>query len=170
MPLWALAGVSLLAAGDGAAGIRWSVPRSWTAQAPRHMRVATYSVPGVKGSAPGECGVFYFGKGHGGGVEENFDRWAAQFEGAAPPKKGLRTVGSFKVHSIRLSGTYLDPGGPQMQSRGRRPGYQLLGAIVEAPEGLVFFKCTGPAETLRAAEPDFEKMIDSLARGNSTAL
>jgi hypothetical protein len=46
----------------------------------------------------------------------------------------------------------------------KKPGYRLLGAIVEAPEGPVFFKLTGPAKTVAVAKADFEKMLSSLSR------
>ena len=68
-------------------------------------------------------------------------RWTKQFEGAGAPKKGEKTVHGLRVHTIDISGTYLASGGPMMQSQGKKPGYRLTGAIVEAPRGLVFFKC-----------------------------
>jgi hypothetical protein len=123
-----------------AGGVKWTTGASWKLAAPRQMRVATYEVPAAPGSEPGECGVFYFGKGQGGSIEDNFDRWIKQFEGAAPAKKAEKTVHELRVHTIDVSGTYLASGGPMMQSQGKKPGYRLLGAIVEAPRGLVFFK------------------------------
>ena len=57
-----------------------------------------------------------------------------------------------------------------MQSQGKKPGYRLLGAIVEAPNGMVFFKCTGPAATISKAQADFDRMIGSLAKSGATAL
>ena len=38
------------------------------------------------------------------------------------------------------------------------------GAIVEAPEGLVFFKLTGPLNTVAAAENDFNSLLGSVHR------
>ena len=134
------------------------------------MRVATYEIPAGPGSEPGECGVFHFGQGQGGSVEENLSRWAQQFETAAPPKKGEKTVHGLRVHTIEVSGTYLASGGPMMQSQGKKPGYRLLGAIVEAPGGLVFFKCTGPAATIGKAQPDFESLVGSLAKAPAAKL
>jgi hypothetical protein len=55
-----------------------------------------------------------------------------------------------------------------MQSQGKKPGYRLLGAIVEAPEGLVFLKCTGPAATLSAAERDFQNLLRSMKKAAVT--
>jgi len=51
-----------------------------------------------------------------------------------------------------------------MQSQGSRPNYRLLGAIVEAPGGLVFFKCTGPAATIATAEKGFAALVASLRK------
>jgi hypothetical protein len=156
---------------DGtAAGVKWTVPASWKLDAARPMRVATYAIPAAPGAEAGECGVFFFGKGQGGGVDENLNRWVSQFEGGAPPKKSEKTVGGWKVHLVDVSGTYLAPGGPMMQSQGKKPGYRLLGAIVEAPNGMVFFKCTGPAATISKAQADFDRMIGSLAKSAATAL
>ena len=161
-----LAAASLLATLEGAAGgLRWTVPERWEATAQRPMRVATYKIPAAAGSGTedGECGIFYFGKGQGGSVEENLERWTAQFEASAPLKKSVRTVNRLKVHTIEIAGTYLSPGGPMMQSQGKRPGWRLSGTIVEAPEGLVFFKCTGPAATIEKARKELDALLASLA-------
>jgi hypothetical protein len=158
---------SAQAAGTGTAGgIQWKVPSSWTAEKGSSMRVATYKVPGAKPDAAGECAVFFFGPGQGGSVEANIERWSRQFEGSPKPETSGRSVNGLPVTVARLSGTYLAPGGPMMQSQGKRPGYRLLGAIVEAPEGLVFFKLTGPAATVGDAEKAFESLVSSLVRGS----
>jgi len=167
--------VSAAAAAAGAvegaaAGVQWIAPASWKLQPARSMRVATYEIPAAPASEAGECGVFYFGQGKGGGVDDNLERWAGQFEAAAPPKKETRTIHDLRVHTIDLSGTYLASGGPMMQSQGKKPGYRLLGAIVEAPRGLVFFKCTGPAATLGKAQADFQSLLGSLAKSSASRL
>ena len=153
-----------------AAGVQWTAPASWKLLAARSMRVATYEIPAASGSEPGECGVFHFGEGRGGSVEDNLTRWAGQFESAAAPKKESRTVRGLRVHTIDLSGTYLASGGPMMQTQAKKPGYRLLGAIVEAPRGLVFFKCTGPAATIGKAQPEFETLVGSLAKSAAAKL
>ncbi len=153
-----------------AAGVRWSVPVGWTEQPPRPMRVATYTVPAAKGAEPGECAVFYFGKGQGGSVEENIARWSQQFERAPRALRTEKTVRGLHVHLADISGTYLAPSGPMMQSQGKKPNFRLLAAIVEAPEGLIFFKCTGPAATLAKSQPDFDKLILSFSRAETTQL
>jgi hypothetical protein len=147
---------------ESAGGIQWTVPARWSAGAGSAMRVATYAVPAAKGSEPGECAVFFFGAGQGGTVDANVERWGKQFEGSPRPEQTATTVAGLRVTRAQVAGAYLAPGGPMMQSTGKRPGYRLLGAIVEAPEGNVFFKLTGPAATVAAAKPDFEALVASL--------
>jgi hypothetical protein len=161
---------AVLAAEGMTGGVKWTIPSTWKLQASRPMRVATYDVPAASGSEPGECGVFYFGTGQGGGVDENINRWVQQFEGASPAKKSARKVNGLEVHSVEVAGTYLAPSGPMMQSSGKKPNWRLLGAIVEAPHGLVFFKCVGPAATIGKAQPDFDRLVSSLAKSTGTAL
>jgi len=38
----------------------------------------------------------------------------------------------------------------------------MRGAIVEAPQGLVFFKLTGPLNTVAAAEGDLNALLNTL--------
>jgi hypothetical protein len=40
----------------------------------------------------------------------------------------------------------------------------MLGAIVEGPQGAVFFKFTAPAKTVAAQQPAFERLIQSVSR------
>ena len=153
-----------LAAPSAAGGIRWTVPARWTSGAGSAMRVATYAVPAANGAEPGECAVFFFGTGQGGGIDDNVARWAKQFEGAPAPKKTTATVAGMRVTRAEVAGAYLAPGGPMMQSTGKKAGYRLLGAIVEAPEGNVFFKLTGPASTIGAAQAEFDALVASVRK------
>ena len=159
-----MAGSILAAQGLSSAGVRWTIPTGWAEQPARPMRVATYRVPPVKAEEAGECGVFYFGKSQGGGVDENVARWKSQFEAGPAATTSDETVGGMTVHRVQAAGTYLASAGPMVQGGEKKPGYRLLGAIVEAPEGLVFFKCTGPAATIAANEKAFDGMIRSLER------
>jgi len=80
------------------------------------------------------------------------------------PAQSEREVSGMKLTLVQIAGAYLAPAGPMMQSTGKKENYRLLGAIVEAPEGLVFFKLVGPAATITAAEGEFHAMIASLAK------
>ncbi len=147
-----------------AGGIRWTVPARWSIGAGSAMRVATYAVPGTKVAGAAECAVFFFGPGQGGSVDANVERWGRQFEGTPSPVRTTETVAGLRVTRAQVSGTYLAPGGPMMQSTGKKPGEKLLGAIVEAPEGNVFFKLTGPTATVTAVKADFDAMIASIRK------
>lgn len=153
-----------LAAQGGAAGVKWETPAKWKELPARQMRVATYSVPAAPGDAePAECAIFFFGTGQGGDAESNIQRWAGQFEGSSKPARSTRSSGDMKVQIVEIEGTYTGSGGPMMtQAPVKKAGYKLLGAIVPAPEGSVFFKLTGPAKTVNAARGDFDALIASI--------
>jgi len=147
------------------AGIEWTVPQQWKEQPQRQMRVATYAIPSADVNVDeGECAVFYFGNNQGGGIDMNIDRWAAQFENSPKPDRSSKEINGIKVTFVTIDGTYLAPSGPMMQSQGKKPGYRLLGAIVEAPDGLVFFKFTGPKKTVGAAATEFTSLIQSIKK------
>jgi hypothetical protein len=151
---------------DGTAGIQWTVPANWKPEAPRPMRAATYSV----GDA--ECGVYYFGPGQGGSVQQNLDRWIGQFEepGGRPSKEVARgkteTINGLKVTTVDVSGTYTGAGGPMASEKSSKPDYRLLGAIVETSQGPVFFKFTGPAKAIAAHQTEFVHILKSLRRAS----
>jgi hypothetical protein len=156
---------SLGSASNAIAGVKWSVPKRWVIQGPREMRVATYTVPAAEGDTEqGECAVFYFGNDAGGSVDANIDRWVGQFEATGIPARSEREIGGMKATLVQIAGAYLAPAGPMMQSTGKKENYRLLGAIVQGPQGSVFFKCTGPARTLTAAEGEFMAMVESLTK------
>jgi hypothetical protein len=147
------------------AGVEWSYPSRWTKGAPRPMRAATYLVPAAEGDAEGgECALFYFGSDQGGDVESNIERWGSQFENADKAVKSTLQVDGMNVTRVEIAGTYLSPAGPMMQSQGKKGNYRLLGAIVEAPGGMVFFKFTGPSKTVGEAEAEFDAMLGSIGK------
>jgi hypothetical protein len=147
-------------------GVTWDRPASWTAQSERMMRLATYTVPGPGGAGEAECAVFYFGPGQGGTVEANMERWIGEFETPAKPERSSGSVNGVAVARVRVMGTYRAHAGG-MGGKDDAPAaahQELVGAIVQAPGGSVFFKLTGPAATVDAAYPDFDRMILSLRR------
>ena len=155
-----------LGQGKGAvAGVQWSIPKRWSDQGARQMRVATYTIPAAQGDPePAECAVFYFGSSQGGGTDMNIDRWVGQFETSNLPARSSREIDGMKVTLVQIAGTYLSPGGPMMESQGKKENYRLLGAIVEGSQGSVFFKLTGPAKTVGECEGEFDAMIGSIAK------
>lgn len=154
---------------DAVAGAEWTAPKSWTRQPDRPMRVATYAVAPTKGdSEPAELGIFYFGPNQGGGVDANVARWIGQFEqpdgkpSDKAAKTGKKKIAGMQVTTIDLTGNYMASMGPMSPVKEKKADWRLLGAIVEAPEGAVFFKMVGPKATVAAAQKDFDKLLKSL--------
>ena len=148
-----------------AAGVIWSYPSRWTKGAQRQMRVVTYVIPAAEGDAePAECAVSYFGTAAGGAVDMNIARWSGQFEGEPAPVRKDETVDGMNVAKVQLAGTYLAPAGPMMQATGKKENFRLYGAIVDAPEGKLFFKLTGPAKTVEGAGAELDAMIGSITK------
>ena len=50
------------------------------------------------------------------------------------------------------------------QEPSKKPNFRMRAAIIEAPEGLVFFKFTGPLNTVAASENDFNSLLASVHR------
>jgi hypothetical protein len=161
----AISAASVLA--ESAAGVRWTAPATWKAEAARPMRAATYTIPlatGDQGTA--ECVVNYFGPGQGGGVDANIERWRGQVLGAdgkpASAKIDKRTGRGVPITVIDTTGSYTGMGGPMMGGSKPAAGYRLIGAIIEGPGGSVFFKLTGPAKTIAAQQKNFEQLLASI--------
>jgi hypothetical protein len=151
------------------AGISWGVPSGWTEGAVGPMRVATYNVPAAAGdSEGGEVGVFFFGPGQGGDVTANLNRWYGQIEqpdgrpSAQAAKVDRRTVNGIEVTTVVVDGTFLWSPRPMSPDKVKKPGYRLMGAIAQAPEGNVFFKLTAPTKTALGA--GFDAFLATLRR------
>lgn len=166
----AAASASAEAAMRGA--LRWDDPAGWVKRKPSNaMRVAEYAIPKQgKDTEDAELAINTFASAPGNTVEANIDRWIRQFDPQGSKEeveKKSREVKGLKVHTVALNGTYkgmMMPGSPASKAK---EGYRLAGAVVETPNGLWFFKMTGPQATVKAAEPAFEKLIDSLRKGDA---
>lgn len=112
--------------------------------------------------------VYFFGKGSGGSVQANLDRWSGQFTGPggkpAAAKILTQNIHGLRVTTIDVSGAYSGMGGPLATQTKVVPGYRLLGAIIEGPDGNVFIKFAGPAKTIAANQPRFEQLLGSFSK------
>ena len=152
--------------GPTAGGITWEAPDPFRSRRPTGgMRAAEYVVPEQnQGETPAMLTVFHFGRGRGGTVDENVQRWLGQIErpaGAEPSIRGRRVSG-LSVTVVDVVGTYREmsmPGAaPAVAVRDQR----FLGAVVEAPDGLVFFKLVGERVVVDRAGDAFEALIDTI--------
>ncbi|MFQ5606566.1 MAG: hypothetical protein ACE5GA_01360 [Candidatus Zixiibacteriota bacterium] len=153
-----------------AAGANWRIPSSWEIAPPAPMRAGTYLAAASEGDSEGaECRVNFFGAGQGGSVEGNINRWRGQMEvsgqqGATPePLVSEVAVNGLKVSVIELTGTYLHKARPMARQFTRKPGFKMFAAIVMAPEGVLFFKMTGPEKTMEGEREAFRQMLGSLS-------
>ena len=138
-------------------------PANWEwVESSSQMRKAELKVVDEKTKTKAEVVFYHFGQGAAGGTQANVDRWLGQF---AEPRDRINAkteesaVGKHKVTYVSAEGTYKSgmPGGAQTPM----PNYALLGAIIEASEGSVFVKMTGPKELTRSATADFKKLVES---------
>ena len=151
-----------------AVGLRFSVPKDWTrVPAASDVRAAQWKIPGPDGQ-DGELVLFFFGKGKGGGTQENLDRWFGQFAqpDGRPSRDAAvtttRTVNGLRVTSVELGGTY---GGSQMGGGGAaqpKPDSHMLAAVVEGEGGPWFFKAVGPKSTMAGAKSGFDALLASV--------
>ena len=142
-------------------------PTGWVAQQPSSsMRVAQYGLPGPAGEAT--LGIFFFGPGQGGSVEANIERWYGQFsqEDGQPAqgRRWTRQVGDIEITGLDISGTF--SGGMGMGNADPEVDYRMLGAIAVHRSGTVFFKMTGPAQTVEQWAASFDEFLDSLQAGS----
>lgn len=150
-------------ASGAVAGIHWSVPKRWSELGSKPMRIATYGIPTAQGDAESaECAVYFFGAGQGGTVDQNVDRWIGQFENPSSPSRNTKEINGISVTTVKVGGTYVGMEG--MQSSGKKEHYALLGAIINAPQGWVFLKLTGPENTVNAGEAEFNALLGSIAK------
>jgi len=137
-------------------------PANWEwVESASPMRKAELKVVYQKTKAKAEVVFYHFGPGGAGGAQANVDRWLGQF---VEPRDKINaktedsTVGKHKVTYVSAEGTYKSgmPGGAQTPM----PNYALLGAIIEASEGSVFVKMTGPKELAKSTAQAFKKMVE----------
>jgi hypothetical protein len=138
-------------------------PAAWEwVESASPMRKAQLKVNSEDKKSSAEVVFFHFGQGQGGDTKANIDRWFSQFEGPREklnPKTEEKTVAGRKVTYVHAEGTYLD--GPPFGQKTPRPGYALLGAILESEEGNVFVKFTGPSALTKSSQAAFQKMVES---------
>lgn len=148
-----------------------AVPADWRKVPPSSsMRVAEYAIaPSRGGAQASELAVF---AGTWGSVDDNVTRWFGQFaqpDGRSTAAVGRRweldSDGGLRVAMVDVSGTYTSGGmGTGSGVVSPRPGYRMLGAIVDAKSRFYYLKLTGPAVEIDALEDGFERLVRSLRK------
>lgn len=143
-------------------GLAFTFTDSWTVKPqPRAMSQGGITRPSkADEDAIVEADFYHFGRGQGGGVHANVQRWLGQFEGEVDAATHKMEIGGLEITLVKASGTYLD--GPPLGEKVARPNYALLGAIIDRPtEGSVFIKMTGPIDDLKDIEEEFKALVTS---------
>jgi hypothetical protein len=148
---------------DYAGGIAWHVqPPLVSHAATSPMRAAEYVVSGHPDTT---LAVFHFGASEGGSVDDNINRWVDQFtqaDGSSSRDAAVithREAGGLPVTFVDVSGSFSGMRGTDTVAAASQ---RMLGAIVEGPEGLVFFKLVGPSDTVGTAADAFDAMLASI--------
>lgn len=149
------------------AGIAFTVSEDWqNVKTSNNIRVAEYKLPGSGGDA--EMAIFYFGKGQGGGVEDNIRRWAGQFSDPNTTQPGAQVArmerNNLRTALVKTEGTYNPSSmGGMAPAAEPKDDFALFGLVVEGgPEGSVFVKVTGPKATMAEQDENLQKMAQSV--------
>jgi hypothetical protein len=148
--------------------LEFTIPSKWRIEKVESpARGGQWRVPPLHGEGEGgEVVVFYFGPGIGGTAEENIEAWIgtmfnAEGHPAAAERKHHKT-GGFTISQVVIFGTYNQvvslPGVPPVP----KSNYGLLGAVIENPQGTIYWRFTGPEALITATLPLFNKVIDSV--------
>jgi hypothetical protein len=145
-------------------------PKDWTKKKPAINFIQyEFAIPKVEGDEnDGRVTVM----GAGGSVEQNVDRWIAQFQDAdgkpltkEKAKIEKTKIAGLPVHVIDLNGTYKDTaGGPFAGGKTTlRDDYRMLGVIIlGGEEGNYFIKAYGPKKTMAENEKAIMSMVEGL--------
>ncbi|MBD3257136.1 hypothetical protein GF377_01790 [candidate division GN15 bacterium] len=152
------------------AGVTFTPPSEWRDLGASGMRKADYTFGPVGGdNDSASLAVYYFGPDNGGGIDANIDRWIGQMtmpDGGDPSEAATRKtyeVGGMTAHHVELSGIYNVSSGPMMSGATTpKDGYLMSAVVLEAPEGNVFFKLTGPETSARGMRKGFMSMLSQV--------
>ncbi len=145
-------------------GLKMLAPKSWESVEPSFSMIEVeFAVPKVDGDENnGRVTIST----SGGPIEQNLDRWYGQFtqsdgqDTADVAKVEVKTINDMKVHLVDVSGSFIDRFKDPSKSN---ENYRMLAAIVETgSHGNYFIKCYGPANTIKANEAGFKKMMESV--------
>mgnify|MGYP003386847257 CR=1 FL=1 len=142
------------------AGVTFTSPSGWTKGAGSAMRVATFT-----NSYPaGEVQLVFFNT--GGAARDNINRWKSQFEGDDSGKgfkEETKTIAGLPVTVVAMEGTYSG-----MTATGSAaapaPDTRFVAAIIEAGDGQIQIRMTGPRDAVRSAQTAFDGMLSGMTK------
>lgn len=153
-----------------------TVPGDWKVVEPDfpRFRKAQFALPRAEGDdADGVLIVYHFGKGGGGSLDDNLERWYGMMEQAEG--KSSKEVGKvaeietgegkskIAITWLDLPGTYLDRPFPRSPRVTRRPRYRLFAAYVDGgSKSPYWIRAYGPDKTMLAERDGFVGFLKSI--------
>ncbi len=151
----------------GAQRVHFKAPAGWVEQQPSSsMRKAQYLLPQAEGDPEDAELVVYHFPGQGGSISSNLSRWVGQMSrpdgspASDDAQVSERQVRGKAITLLDVGGTYRGMMGPRAQGKAK-PGFRMLGAIVDTRDGPWFFKLTGPAATVAKWSVSWDKFVES---------
>ena len=149
-----------------APSVAWKDPPKWARDdGGSPMRKAHYKIRATAGDTDdAEMSVYYFGKGGGGSIDANIDRWKSQFPDATEGdlKRSERKANGMKQTVVEIQGAFQGGGMGPREPEPKKGNYRMIAAIVETPSGNYFFKFTGPEKTVESERTTFFGLLDSV--------
>jgi hypothetical protein len=146
-------------------GVTFTPPSTWKDLGPSGMRNANYTYGPFEGDKDSATmAIFYFGQNQGGDPKSNIERWIGQMQmpdGSDPHAHATTQeakAGEFLIHWVQVEGTYMS-GGMMGGATVPKEHYLMAGAVVEAPQGSIFCKLTGPEKTATKMIEEFKAAL-----------
>jgi hypothetical protein len=151
-----------------AATLEWTAPPAWPAEktAKTGEYRAKYNIP-TQGDAkhPAVLLVQRFPGSKVAAAERDY--LLALFEKTDGPKTTNKTVGTFEIELVEISGTYKFPMGPPMGKKRKHSAHvikddwrALTATINTKKKGYWFFRMVGPNDTIEGARSAFHAMVE----------
>jgi len=145
-------------------GLHWDVPAPWQPQAASGLRVASYLTPGKAGGAGADVSVVTFG-GAGGDTLANINRWRGQLKLAPISAEQLPA----EVSALEAPAGHFSVADIRGEPADGRAAARILGAWLEEPGQVWFFKMMGPEDVVESQKEAFFQFIRSVSQGAAAA-
>ena len=157
----AAAPAAQIAVGAAAAqpGLHWEAPAGWQPQAASGLRVASFLAP-AQGGAGADVSIVTFG-GAGGDTLANINRWRGQLKLAPITAEQLPA----EVSGIEAPAGHLSVADIRGEAEQGKAAARILGAWLEQPGQVWFFKMMGPVDVVESQKDAFYGLLRSVSLG-----
>lgn len=155
--------VAVGAAAPSSPGLHWEAPADWQAQAASGLRAASYLTPG-KGGPGADVSVVTFG-GAGGDTLANINRWRGQLKLAPISAEQLPS----EVSALEAPAGHFSVADIRGEAAQGAAAARILGAWLEEPGQVWFFKMMGPEDVVESQKGAFFQFLKSVTQGGAGA-